>query len=91
MLRQLRTYDIQVVNFHFPRLNVYPLALLKRAGLWQGRILFEASGEHGFGYDPLFWVPERNVSSAELSPADKNQISHRARAMDLLRQRLSLK
>jgi XTP/dITP diphosphohydrolase len=50
-----------------------------------------ASGEHGFGYDPLFWVPERNVSSAELSPADKNQISHRARAMDLLRQRLSLK
>ena len=59
--------------------------------LWHGRILHAASGEHGFGYDPLFWVPERNVSSAELSPADKNQISHRARAMDLLRQRLGLK
>ena len=54
-------------------------------------ILHAASGAHGFGYDPLFWVPERNVSSAELSPADKNQISHRARAMALLRQRLSLK
>ncbi len=40
------------------------------------------SGAHGFwAYDPLFWVPERDVSSAELSPADKNQISHRARAM----------
>ena len=67
-----------------------PLPILCE-GLWHGRILHAASGEHGFGYDPLFWVPERNVSSAELSPADKNQISHRARAMDLLRQRMSLK
>ena len=50
-----------------------------------------ASGEHGFGYDPLFWVPERNCSSAELSPTEKNQLSHRARAMVLLRQRLGLK
>jgi XTP/dITP diphosphohydrolase len=60
-------------------------------GLWHGRILPAASGEHGFGYDPLFWVPERDCSSAELSPSDKNLISHRARAMDLLRQRLGLK
>ncbi len=44
MLRQLRAYDIQVVNFHFPRLNVYPLALLKRAGLWQGRIVLSFHG-----------------------------------------------
>ncbi|EPN45836.1 dITP/XTP pyrophosphatase, partial [Pseudomonas syringae pv. actinidiae ICMP 19096] len=44
----------------------------------------------GFGYDPLFWVPERNCSSAELGPSEKNQLSHRARAMVLLRQRLGL-
>ncbi|RZA06318.1 MAG: non-canonical purine NTP pyrophosphatase, partial [Proteobacteria bacterium] len=49
-----------------------------------------AAGAHGFGYDPLFWVPERNCSSAELDPTQKNQLSHRARAMALLRQRLSL-
>jgi XTP/dITP diphosphohydrolase len=67
-----------------------PLPILCE-GLWPGRILTQASGEHGFGYDPLFWVPERDCSSAELSPGDKNQISHRARAMDLLRQRLGLK
>ncbi|KQZ86505.1 RdgB/HAM1 family non-canonical purine NTP pyrophosphatase [Pseudomonas sp. Root562] len=67
-----------------------PLPILCE-GLWHGRILNQASGEHGFGYDPLFWVPERECSSAELSPADKNRISHRARAMDLLRQRLGLK
>jgi XTP/dITP diphosphohydrolase len=67
-----------------------PLPILCE-GLWHGRILTQASGEHGFGYDPLFWVPERDCSSAELSPSDKNLISHRARAMDLLRQRLGLK
>ncbi len=67
-----------------------PLPILCE-GLWHGRILNAASGAHGFGYDPLFWVPERDCSSAELSPSEKNLISHRARAMDLLRQRLGLK
>jgi XTP/dITP diphosphohydrolase len=66
-----------------------PLPILCE-GLWQGRILTAASGAHGFGYDPLFWVPERDCSSAELSPAQKNQLSHRARAMAILRQRLDL-
>ena len=59
-------------------------------GTWDGPILFEARGEHGFGYDPLFWVPERDCSSAELAPEEKNRISHRARAMAILRERLGL-
>ncbi|GGM04002.1 RdgB/HAM1 family non-canonical purine NTP pyrophosphatase [Pseudomonas asuensis] len=59
-------------------------------GIWEGRILFEMRGEHGFGYDPLFWVPERDCSSAELVPEEKNRISHRARAMAILRERLGL-
>jgi len=59
-------------------------------GLWHGQILHAARGEHGFGYDPLFWVAERDCSSAELAPAEKNQLSHRARAMALLKQRLGL-
>lgn len=49
-------------------------------GSWEGRILFEERGEKGFGYDPLFYVPEHNCSSAELSRDLKNSISHRARA-----------
>ncbi|MCQ4278465.1 RdgB/HAM1 family non-canonical purine NTP pyrophosphatase [Pseudomonas stutzeri] len=78
---------------------VCALALLRHAddplpiiceGLWQGRILHSSQGEHGFGYDPLFWVPERDCSSAELAPKDKNQLSHRARAMALLKQRLGI-
>ena len=59
-------------------------------GLWHGRILHAAQGVEGFGYDPLFWVHERDCSSAELPAAEKNQISHRARAMALLKQRLGL-
>ena len=78
---------------------VCALALLRHAddplpviceGLWHGRILHSPQGEQGFGYDPLFWVPERGCSSAELAPHDKNQLSHRARAMLLLKQRLSI-
>ena len=59
-------------------------------GLWHGRILHAPCGEGGFGYDPLFWVPERECASAELLAADKNRISHRARAMALLRARLGI-
>ncbi len=66
-----------------------PLPILCE-GLWHGSILREARGENGFGYDPLFWVPEAECSSAELPPERKNQISHRARAMALLKQRLGL-
>jgi len=50
-------------------------------GTWEGRILFEARGEHGFGYDPVFYVPTHDCSSAELEPALKNSLSHRGQAL----------
>ncbi|WP_339650195.1 RdgB/HAM1 family non-canonical purine NTP pyrophosphatase [Halopseudomonas pelagia] len=59
-------------------------------GVWHGSILNAPRGDHGFGYDPLFWAPEANCSSAELSPAEKNRLSHRAKAMAQLRTRLGL-
>jgi len=55
---------------------------------WEGRILLQPRGEQGFGYDPLFYVPDQQCSSAELSPELKNRISHRARASALLLQAL---
>jgi len=48
---------------------------------WEGRILHELSGSNGFGYDPLFYVPTHNTSSAELDPDEKNAISHRGQAL----------
>lgn len=66
-----------------------PLPILCE-GLWEGRILHEPKGGEGFGYDPLFWVPEMNCASAELPAAEKNRLSHRARAVALLKQRLGL-
>lgn len=49
-------------------------------GQWHGSILRACAGNDGFGYDPLFLVPERGCSSAELGPAEKNRLSHRAHA-----------
>jgi XTP/dITP diphosphohydrolase len=49
-------------------------------GILEGLIAEKASGEHGFGYDPVFFVPELGRTLAELTPTEKNRISHRARA-----------
>ncbi len=53
-------------------------------GTWEGRILFEARGSNGFGYDPVFFVPTHGCSSAELPPEVKNRISHRGQALAML-------
>jgi XTP/dITP diphosphohydrolase len=53
-------------------------------GTWEGKILYDLSGPNGFGYDPLFFVPTHGCSSAELDPAEKNRISHRAQALQKL-------
>jgi XTP/dITP diphosphohydrolase len=49
-------------------------------GVFEGRIAHEARGKHGFGYDPIFLVAGRGVTSAELPPDEKNMISHRGQA-----------
>ncbi|CCO46535.1 Nucleoside-triphosphatase rdgB [Vibrio nigripulchritudo SOn1] len=53
-------------------------------GKWEGRILTEAHGENGFGYDPIFHVPEDNCASAELEPSRKKELSHRGKALSQL-------
>lgn len=53
-------------------------------GIWEGIAITEPRGKHGFGYDPMFYLPERECTSAELAPTVKNQISHRGRALKKL-------
>jgi len=53
-------------------------------GTWEGVITLAPRGESGFGYDPVFYVPEQHCTSAELPPETKNRLSHRGQALRLL-------
>lgn len=53
-----------------------------------GEIGYEEKGENGFGYDPLFYLPEYGCTSAEISPEEKNRISHRAKSLKALVEKL---
>jgi XTP/dITP diphosphohydrolase len=53
-------------------------------GRWSGDILLAPQGSGGFGYDPIFYLPELGLSAAELGQEDKNRISHRAQALNAL-------
>ena len=54
-------------------------------GVVEGLIGYEQKGENGFGYDPIFYLPEYGKTSAELSPDEKNKISHRGKALSAMK------
>ena len=54
-------------------------------GSWEGQILEESQGDNGFGYDPLFWIPELEKTSAQLPAEEKNKLSHRGQAVTQLK------
>jgi XTP/dITP diphosphohydrolase len=58
-------------------------------GIWEGEIMLAPRGENGFGYDPIFYVPQHQCSAAELAADIKNTISHRGRALLKLRELLN--
>ena len=66
-----------------------PLPIIAQ-GLWHGEILAAPHGDGGFGYDPLFWLPDLQATAASLSAADKNSISHRGQAIEQLLRQLPL-
>ena len=57
-------------------------------GTWSGVVTKAPSGQNGFGYDPIFWVPDEGCTAAELDSERKNGLSHRARALRMLMERL---
>jgi XTP/dITP diphosphohydrolase len=65
-----------------------PELVLETEGRVQGVITHEPRGEHGFGYDPIFLLPELGRTTAELPPEEKNRLSHRAAALRKLAERI---
>lgn len=62
--------------------------VITKRGTVEGMIGYEERGENGFGYDPIFFLPEYGKTTAELLPEEKNAISHRGRALELIKQEL---
>ncbi len=58
-------------------------------GTMEGIIGYEIKGENGFGYDPIFFLPEYGKTSAEISPEEKNKISHRGKALRMIAEKLN--
>ena len=55
----------------------------------EGYIGWETAGENGFGYDPIFYLEEYNCTTAQLSPEQKNQLSHRGKALRVMKEKLA--
>ncbi len=54
-------------------------------GTMEGRIAYKIAGKNGFGFDPIFYLPERGCTAAQLPPEEKNEISHRGKALRMMR------
>lgn len=60
--------------------------VVTRRGTIEGRIAYEPAGENGFGYDPIFYVPEFGKTTSELDPEEKNKVSHRGKALEMIKE-----
>ncbi|MEN8174195.1 MAG: XTP/dITP diphosphatase [Pseudomonadota bacterium] len=86
LLEELQTVDDPERRARFQCLMVYmahgrdPTPLIVQ-GTWEGRIARKPRGKNGFGYDPVFFVPDEDCTAAELDPAAKNRLSHRGQAL----------
>jgi XTP/dITP diphosphohydrolase len=77
-----RTARFQCVMVYLRHAND-PVPLICQ-GTWEGRIALQPAGDNGFGYDPVFWVPQHQCTAAQLFPTVKNSLSHRGQALQKL-------
>lgn len=63
--------------------------VLCEKGIMEGRIAYSVEGNNGFGYDPIFYLPEFGMTSASITPDQKNEISHRGKALRLIKERIN--
>ncbi len=93
LLHELRGADDRAAHFHCAAVYIRhandPQPVIAEAS-WHGTITSERRGAGGFGYDPVFYVPERGCTSAELEPERKNELSHRGMAFRRLAELLTV-
>jgi XTP/dITP diphosphohydrolase len=63
--------------------------ILESSGTMEGRIGYEISGANGFGYDPIFYLPQYGCTSAQITPEQKNELSHRGKALRAMKEKLA--
>lgn len=85
-IREPEAYFICTIAIAVPGLP--PEVVIEAEGRVHGRIIHEPRGENGFGYDPIFLLPDLGVTTAELPPEEKNRLSHRAAALQKLAKRI---
>jgi XTP/dITP diphosphohydrolase len=83
--RRTARYRCALVLLDAPGAAAPGASPLVAEGVWEGYILDAPRGAGGFGYDPYFWLPDRQLTVAQLSTEDKNRLSHRGKAMHGLR------
>ena len=92
LLKEMTGVENRTARFHcvlvYMKHHLDPTPIVCH-GVWQGEILTQAQGEQGFGYDPLFWLEQQQMTSAQLPRELKNQLSHRGQALQQLIQHIS--
>ena len=81
LLKNLKDYDLPAAYYYAALVYYDDTKILNTEGIVDGFIIKESRGSNGFGYDPIFYVPQFNCSTAELSMEQKNAISHRGKAL----------
>ena len=89
LIRNLQDKEDRSAHYACAIVLAYPDGTTVSAeGEMHGEVIFTPRGENGFGYDPIFFLPEYGMTSAEISPEEKNRISHRAKALNALVEKL---
>ncbi len=89
LIKNLRDKTDKTAHYSCAIVLAYPDgSTVSAEGEMHGQVIDTPKGENGFGYDPIFFLPEYGMTSAEISPEEKNRISHRAKALNALVEKL---
>lgn len=89
LMENLRDKEDRTAHYSCAMVLAFPDGTtLSAEGEMHGEVIFTPAGENGFGYDPIFFLPQYGMTAAQISPQEKNRISHRAKALNTLVEKL---